>query len=199
MKCRAERYQLPLPVEVVPRCWVVLLFSCVVEVLLLARRADSVAVCVLLLERPLLVVELPVVAREELLEVPLAEVLDDEDVVAREEVPLLLELLVEVPVLEAREEVLLLPVVVVALEEEPLVVLLPVVEEARCEELLVLDPVVVVAREEVPVEVAVVAAFCWVDWVCVAGGLLPVARLLDPVVVVALELVVEEAPRTSFT
>ena len=160
---------MPLPVEVVPRCWVEVLFSCVVEVVLLARRVLSVAVCVLLLERPLPEVELPVVARDELLEVlelllvvlvAREEVLEEDEVVARDEVPLLLELLVEALVLEAREEVLL-PVVVEAREE----VLLPLVVEARCEEVLVVEPVVVVALEEVPVELAVVEAFCWVDWV----------------------------------
>ena len=154
---------MPLPVEVVPRCWVEVLFSCVVEVVLLARRVLSVAVCVLLLERPLPEVELPVVARDELLEVlelllvvlvareavlEEDEVVAEVEVVARDEVPLLLELLVEALVLEAREEVLL-----------------PLVVEARCEEVLVVEPVVVVALEEVPVEVAVVEAFCWVDWV----------------------------------
>lgn len=205
---------MPLPVEVVPRCWEEVLFSWLVDVVLLARRVLSVAVWVLLLERPLPEVELPVVAREELPEVLLVllpvvlvardEVLEEDEVVARDEVPLLLELLVEVPVLVARDEVLL-PVVEVA-RDEVLPVLLLVVEEAREEvpevdPVEVVEPVVVLAREEVPVEVAAVPAFCWAgwDWDCVAGGLLPVARLLDPVVVVALELVVEEAPRTSFT
>ena len=77
---------MPLPVEVVPRCWVLLLLvpvAAFVEVVLLARRDVSVAVCVLLLLRPLLVL-LPavVVARDDVLEELLPEA-----VVERVEVP----------------------------------------------------------------------------------------------------------------